>query len=229
MLELHYFLLAVVVMLALAYYYNEIEIKGELEKGMENFDTRRGELKSVIVEKDAVEAAKGACREFDYGRLVLLDDPNIPLDRKTKFQTEAEDEGHPVNRVGRLDDDIVADDGNVCFGKTKLLFDGIWERGCKQEGLDRDCKWKMVRGKSEWEGGWDRHTVPKKCDRVLEGKYCADKFFHFPDKCMPAGGAEIYFGDQCAGTRGDIGEGKGLGRTCCYEGSRDCDDTVIQA
>lgn len=238
MLELHYFLLGIVVLLALVYYTNEREMEGMGQtirgvegmgnsRGVETFDTGRGELKSVIVDGVAGSGGKvdkSVCRPFDYGRLVLLDDPNIPLDKKTEFQTEAEDEGHPVNRVGKLDDDIVSDEGNVCFGKSKLLFDGIWNRTCEQKGLDRDCKWKMVDGRSEWAGGWDRHTVPKNCNRINEGKYCADKFFHFPDKCMPVGG-EIYTGDQCDGK----GVGKGLGKICCYEGSMDCDDTVIQA
>lgn len=225
MLELHYFMLAVVVLLAMAYYYNEIEL-GKAVESIEGFDTKRGELKSVIVGKDAIAREKGACRPFNYERLVLLDDPNLPLDKKTVFQTEAEDEGHPVNRVGRLDDDLVSDEGKVCFGKTKLLFDGIWERKCEQEGLDRDCKWKLVggNGESKWTGGWDRHTVPKRCGRVLEGKYCADKFFHFPEKCMPVG-RDIYIGDQCGG----VMEGKGKDDVCCYEGNENCDDTVIQA
>ena len=234
MLELHYFLLGIVVLLALVYYKNEKEMEGLVGGNgrygeVENFDTGRGQLTSVIADGEGMgDIDKSVCRPFDYGRLVLLDDPNIPLDKRTEFQTEAEDEGHLVNREGKLDDDIVSGEGEVCFGKIKLLFDGIWNRKCQQKGLDRDCKWKMVDRQSEWAGGWDRHTVPKRCNNIIEGQYCADKFFHFPDKCMPIG-REIYFGDQCAGTGGNIGEGKGLGKTCCYEGSMDCDDTVIQA
>ena len=229
MLELHYFLLGIVVILALSYFYNE----QELMKVKETFvDNNRGSLKSVIVEKKDVYNDKNmtsVCRPFNYGRLVVLDDPNIPLDKQTEFQTEAENVDHPVNRVDfdKLDSGAVSENGEYNFGKTKWLFDGIWDRNCKQNGLDRDCKWKMVDRESKWTGGWDRHSVPEKCNRILEGKYGSNNFFHFPDKCAPVG-QNIFTGDQCAGSyNGDASNvSKGSkGKICCYE---NCDDDIVE-
>ncbi len=220
MLELHYFLLGVLILLSLAYFYNEMEMKKDLM--MENFDTGRDELKSVIVGKnDAFKGGEGACRPFKYGRLIALDDPNIPLDKQTDFQTEVNSSG---GNGGKLDDDIVSHKGSVNFGIKKFLFDGIWDRTCDQEGLDRVCKWKMTKGgKSEWTSGWNRHSVPKNCGEApMEGKYSTDNFFHFPEKCMPIDG-EIYIGDQCEGL---LNKDDDVKRMCCYE---DCDDTVVQA
>lgn len=225
MLELHYFLLGIVIVLALVYYKNEKDLNFAM---VEKFNTGRDELKSVIADGVSVGNGKpdiSACKKFNYGRLIALEDPNIPLDKQTIFQTEAEDEDHMVNRVGKLDDDIVSDKGKYCFGKGKLLFDGIWDRTCEQQGLERDCKWNMIKGTSEWTGGWDRHSVPKRCPSVgNEGSYCADNFFHFPEKCL-AVGQDVFTGDQCDG----VGEGKGDGKVCCYEGTEKYDPTIVQA
>ncbi len=243
MLELHYFLLGVVVLLALVYFYNELEINKEMmSKDMtskETFITGRDGLSSVIVEKkDVVDGGIGACRPFNYGRLIVLDDPNLPLDKTVEFQTEAEKDVM-ANRLGKLDGENIVSSGNnvgergARFGKKRLLFDGIWERGCEQKGLDRECKWKMTgNGLGRSLVGWDRHTVPKSCggdggNGRDNGTYGCSDFFHFPEKCAPIDG-EIYFGDQCAGSVG--GKGTAVSeKVCCYEGSEMCDDTVIQA
>ena len=223
MLEFHYFLLGIVILLALVYFYNDVEIRKDMERlsGAGNGGGVGAEEFSVLVDKkNQVPGSTAACRPFKWGRLTVVDDPNLPLDKKTEFQTEAEADVD-ANRLGKLDDDIVSNEGGTgergaCFGKEELMFDGIWKRKCSQNGLDRDCQWEIARG-----GGIRAGNGV--CGGNV-GKYCADDFFHFPEKCMPVGG-EVFTGDQCAG----LVKAKDNRKECCIDREDNWSGTVIQA